>query len=73
MRPSDYFGRIHCPLLIVDAVAPSQKADARLRQHIHDAELAIPQARVVWMPDTIHDIPWQRPRELAQIMLTPLP
>ena len=29
----------------------------------------IPKARIVWMEDSIHDVPVQRPKEVAQVIL----
>lgn len=66
IRPADYFARIRCPLLIVNAGAPG--TDAQMDSYLRDAERLISQVRIVWMPDTIHDIPWHRPDELVAVM-----
>ena len=34
------------------------------------AEKALKHGRIIWMDDTIHDIPIQRPRELADALLS---
>ncbi len=67
MRPADYYHRIKCPLLIVNAMEESP--DLALLDYTHAAEQAISQVQVVWMPDTVHDIPWQRPRELLAVLM----
>jgi pimeloyl-ACP methyl ester carboxylesterase len=65
------FGRIRCPVLIVPAM--KDETDPRRSgwmqgklEAVEAAAAALPDARVVVMEDTIHDIPVQRPRELAQ-------
>ena len=68
IRPVDFFARVRCPMLIINAVAPGETADAQIQALTRNALEANPQAEVVWMPDTIHDIPWQRPRELVRFM-----
>ncbi len=69
MRPADYFARVRCPLLIVNAVAPGEAPDADVQAATDEAERLIPQARVIWMDESIHDIPWHRPQELVDVLL----
>ena len=68
MQPSDYFSKIRCPLLAINAIATGQTADAEIQAIVKEAEGVVPQMQVVWMPDTISDIAWQRPRELTAIL-----
>ena len=68
MLPSDYFSKIRCPLLAVNAIAAGQTADAEIQAIVKEAEGVVPQMQVVWMKDTIHDIPWHHPRELTAIL-----
>ncbi len=65
------FGRLSCPVLMVPARSPGP---ARLQEEAHAilkekgiarARAAVSRLRVVWMPDTVHDIPLQRPEALA--------
>ncbi len=67
-RPADFYPRIQCPLLVVIALRTSQTPDSRLLALAEAAKNQAPRTQFVWMPDTIHDIPWQRPQELAGIM-----
>jgi pimeloyl-ACP methyl ester carboxylesterase len=67
-NPSDYYANVTCPLLIVNAVAPSETPDAALQGYAARAEHETPNAKVVWMRDTIHDMPWHRPQELVAIL-----
>ena len=67
----DLLKQVRCPItLIVAEQEPTNetmKAFMRMRKqgiaYIHELR---PDARIVIMPDTIHDIPLQRPKELAE-------
>jgi pimeloyl-ACP methyl ester carboxylesterase len=69
-RPSLLWERLECPVLIVPArTEPIEgpRADlwaARLRA-VALAEQRLPRGRVLWMEDTVHDVPLHRPAELA--------
>jgi pimeloyl-ACP methyl ester carboxylesterase len=69
LTPADYFTTIQCPLLLVVPEPPGMaQPDAwqmAKRQQVSAAEAAMPDGEVFWMPETIHDIPWQRPQRLA--------
>ena len=65
MHPSEYYARVKCPLLIVNALAPGQSVDAQMAAYIRQAEQTIDNLTVVWLADTLHDIPWQRPEALV--------
>ncbi len=69
-RPSELCPRVRCPVLFV---AAEREASGRTREWMEMKREAIAQmatlladCRVRWFPDTIHDIPLQRPTELAQ-------
>jgi pimeloyl-ACP methyl ester carboxylesterase len=69
-KTSDLFGQVACPVLIVpamkDEVDPQRAAWMKGKlDAIERARKALADARVVVMEDTIHDIPVQRPVELA--------
>lgn len=69
IRPYQDYLRIECPLLIVNAIAPGEFADPQFGTMIAEAEQMIGSAVVVvWMPETIHDIPWDRPDELLAVL-----
>ncbi len=67
-RPADVFARVACPTQIVNAVESGQTADTQVMIYSAEAERQMRDAEVVWMADTIHDIPWQRPAELAALL-----
>jgi pimeloyl-ACP methyl ester carboxylesterase len=70
-RPSDLFGRVACPVLLLPAVPPEPHDDrtrmilAAKRRQIAVAETQLQDGRTTWFTDTIHDVPLQRPVELA--------
>lgn len=69
-RPSRLYEQVRCPVLIVPARRddPDTRAAelrARRERQVAAALAAIPSARVLWMDDTVHDIPLHRPEELA--------
>jgi pimeloyl-ACP methyl ester carboxylesterase len=72
MRTPELFARAQCPLLAIQAVdgePASGREAAFLRMKKQGAERAhklAPHARIVWLNDTIHDIPLHRPQALAQ-------
>ena len=70
-RPTELWARLHCPVLMIPAVGP-EPHDARTRdmldnkrRNIATAEARLAHSQTIWMTDTIHDIPLQRPGELA--------
>jgi pimeloyl-ACP methyl ester carboxylesterase len=70
----DYFARVRCPMLMIPArpKEPHSPADrafllAKERGVAH-AQKAVSKLRVVWLPDTIHDIPLQRPGVLSNLI-----
>ncbi len=69
-KPSELWADLRCPVLLVPATR--QSADPRSavwleakRKAIALAQERLPGVRVVWMEDTIHDVPLQRPAALA--------
>lgn len=74
-RPTQLFPRVACPTLIVPAELPPADQEAaawveRKRQSVAAAAAALPNARVIWAHDTIHDVQLQRPEWLAEHIAT---
>ena len=71
--PSTMFRRVECPVLVVPAGPGRRSAGsqfARMREEMAEAaRAAIPDCRVEWVPDTIHDIGYHKPGELSRIVL----
>jgi len=62
-RPPDLYPLVDCPVLLcpaADATHAKAKRDAAVR-----ATGLLPSATLTWFEDTMHDIPLQRPAELA--------
>jgi pimeloyl-ACP methyl ester carboxylesterase len=71
-KPSELYGQVRCPVLFI---AAERQAEGRAlewlqlkREALERAEVAVPNCRVVWFKDSIHDIPLQRPKELARVI-----
>ena len=70
-RPPAALAASACPILAVmagSATADGGEREAMIRRTLQQAG-ARPGVTVEWMPDTIHDIPLQRPRELADLIM----
>ena len=73
-KPSRLFARVKCPVLVVSARCPPQDEHEALfmeakRQLVSLAQDLLADVQVLWMDDTIHDIPLHRPEELAQAIV----
>lgn len=71
-RPADYYPLVRCPTLILPAAnkhAEDHAWSERRRALVELAARGIEKNRVVWFHDTVHDIPLQRPRKLANVIL----
>ena len=71
----ELYSRVRCPLkLIVAEQQPASEEQqtffARRNAGIARIQCIVPSISVVRMPDTIHDIPFQRPRELAEEIMS---
>jgi pimeloyl-ACP methyl ester carboxylesterase len=64
--------RIECPTLIVPAGPAPERAESEFaetrRRMVDAAEQALKNGRVHWIPETIHDIGYHKPQELAQVI-----
>jgi len=75
-HPSDLWARVQCPVLMIPAIAPSPHDERtrgmleRKRLNIALAEQRLSRSQTIWMTDTIHDVPLQRPQELAEAIKT---
>ena len=70
--PSEIIPQISCPILIVPAGPQADRANtefSRMREiMVSAAAHAARQAQIRWIPETIHDIGYHKPQELAQII-----
>ena len=70
-KPSALWPRLRCPTLLIPAASDHQDSRTTIwmdhkRKAITLAEEQAPTVMVVWLEDTIHDVPLQRPRELME-------
>ncbi len=73
-KPSELYPNVRCPVLLMPA---RQKGDDspqarrfRREESISRAESLLPKAKTVWMEDSIHDVPLQRPELVASTIAT---
>lgn len=73
--PVTYFAQLSCPALLAVAMAgnPDQPLDDwqadKQRQVLHVAQLAS-DCQLAWFYATMHDIPWHRPAQLVETLLS---
>ena len=69
---SDWYPKVACPTVIIPAGPTSERATserARIKQERVEVALqSIRNCRVKWIPETVHDIGYHKPRELAQVI-----
>ncbi len=69
---SETWSDITCPTLIVPAGPMPERAGSEFaamrRKMVEMANEAISDSQVHWVPETIHDIGWHKPKELAGII-----
>ena len=70
--PSVVLPRITIPALVVAAGPRADRANSQFSRQrevmVAAAETALPNGRVHWIPDTIHDIGYHKPQELASVI-----
>lgn len=66
-RPAELLPRVRCPMLVLPTRQASDAADMRANKAagVQRALELQPRARVRWFEDSVHDVPLQRPEELA--------
>jgi pimeloyl-ACP methyl ester carboxylesterase len=65
--------QVQCPALLIAAGPMPERANsdfAQLRNRmVGAAEAALPNGRAHWIPETVHDIGYHKPEELARVIL----
>jgi pimeloyl-ACP methyl ester carboxylesterase len=72
METWEKIGQIRCPLLAVLAQPSEADESGWYQRKQRGAETALkikPELEIIWMENTIHDIPLQRPAELSGLLL----
>ena len=69
---SEAYPNVLCPTVIIPAgPAPQSAGNERSlvkQERVADAEQSIKNSRVRWIPETVHDIGYHKPEELAQVI-----
>ena len=72
-KPSELYPRVECPVLVMPARQrngePSPTRRFWREQAIARAESLLPRSKTVWMEDSIHDVPLQRPSLVASTIV----
>ena len=69
-RPSQLFPRVRCPVLLMPARRRDDPSPStwwlRRRESIAKAAALLPRSKTVWLEDSVHDVPLQRPALVAE-------
>jgi pimeloyl-ACP methyl ester carboxylesterase len=69
-RPSTIYSSVTCPVLLMPARQQGEQQPAGRRvgreESIARAESLLPVSKTVWLEDSVHDVPLQRPELVAQ-------
>ncbi len=73
-RPPELYPRVQCPVLLLPAEQePKSEQERRFveRKHanVQRAAERLAHGETVWFKDTVHDVPVQRPKELAETII----
>jgi pimeloyl-ACP methyl ester carboxylesterase len=74
-RAYEAFRDVRCPVLVISARPPAprrleEEAHLKLKERgLERARESIADLTAVWMDETVHDVPLQRPQDLAQAVL----
>lgn len=71
-RPTELYSRVQCPVLILPARQQNnqstQERGQRRMMSVDQAEQMLPKSKTVWLEDSIHDVPIQRPELVADVI-----
>ena len=71
-HPADLYPRVACPVLLMparqdDGSTPGSRSSRR-NESIARAEKLLPVSETVWLEDSVHDVPLQRPELVASVI-----
>ena len=71
-RPSELYARVRQPVLIMPALRAGDQSPAarrfRREESVERAAALLPASKLVWLEDSIHDVPLQRPELVAGVI-----
>ena len=73
-RPAKLYPKVRAPVLIMPARRQGAERSGSMdlaakKKTVARAEALLPRARTVWLEDSIHDVPLQRPETVADVIL----
>lgn len=71
-KPSELYARVECPVLIMPTRRDDPQNPEEWRKSMEDgiamASRLLPTSETVWLKDSVHDVPLQRPELVAQVI-----
>ena len=71
-HPAELYQKVKCPVLIMPARqqdnAAAGERGQRRSESVDEAEEMLPTSKTVWLEDSIHDVPIQRPELVADLI-----
>ena len=71
-KPSELYARVECPVLIMPTRRDDPQNPEEWRKSMEDgiamASRLLPTSETVWLEDSVHDVPLQRPELVAQVI-----
>jgi pimeloyl-ACP methyl ester carboxylesterase len=72
-RPSELYASVRCPVLLMPARQPNEQIPQAAmgfdrEEAISNASRLLPVSETVWLEDSIHDVPIQRPELVASVI-----
>jgi pimeloyl-ACP methyl ester carboxylesterase len=71
-HPTELYKQVQCPVLIMPArqqnLTATEERDQRRMMSVGEAEEQLPTSKTVWLENSIHDVPLQRPELVADLI-----
>jgi len=71
-HPTELYKQVQCPVLIMPArqqnLSATEERDQRRMVSVGEAEEQLPNSKTVWLENSIHDVPLQRPELVAGLI-----
>lgn len=71
-HPIELYKQVQCPVLIMPArqqdLTATEERDQRRMMSVGEAERELPTSKTVWLENSIHDVPLQRPELVADLL-----
>ena len=71
-HPTELYQQVQCPVLIMPArqqnLTATEERNQRRLMSVGEAEQQLPKSKTVWLEDSIHDVPIQRPELVAELI-----